>query len=754
MIDELEDYSIILLDTKGTVKSWNKGAKAIKGYESEEIIGKHFRIFYSKEDREKQIPERFLHEAKQKGKVISEGWRQKKDGSQIWVNSVLSALRDDQNNLIGFTKIIRDYTDQKKLDEQSQFLSNIVRNIQDPVISTDTNYIITDWNEAATESLGWIKEEVIGKLASDILKAYYPDKDIEEIRSSYRAKGFWKGEGIFHTKLGTPRNMLVTASHMKEKDGTVIGTVILAKDITQRKKAEVALEKLNNELERKVKERTQEIFETHKRYQSLVENDYTITVLLDENFETIYRSPSFAVILGWAEEHSSMSHEALVHPDDLDNQKSAIRKMMANPGKPIKISFRSRHKDGRYIWIEGTGVNRFNDSGINALVINMHDITERKKSEEAVRENEEKYRLLIERISDGFIALDKDFRYTYANKKIGEMTGLSTEFLIGKIVWDIFPEAVGSETYKAFNLALKEQKYIYNVDYYEQLNLWQENHIYPSPDGLSIFIRDISERKKAELVIKELNESLEERVKQRTEELTAVNKALESFSYMVSHDLQSPLRTLNGFSNIILEKYSASFDQDLKDLFGYIVNSGKRMNSIIDDLLKLAKFGNKKLTITTIRTTELFQKVWNSLTQNTEGKVKLEMGSLPDIKGDVSMMEQAVINLISNAIKYSAKVEHPLVKVGYTQSAGVPTFYIKDNGVGFSMEHYSKLFGAFQRLHANQDFEGTGIGLLLVKRIIENHGGLVWAESKVNEGATFYFSIPDPSTYCSPSNHM
>lgn len=755
MIDELEDYSIILLDTKGHVKSWNKGAEKIKGYKAEEILGSHFSIFYLPEDRERHLPEKFLAQAKEKGKVVAEGWRLKKGGTPIWVNSVLNALYNANHHLIGFTKIIRDYTEKRKNDEQSQFLSNILRNIQDPIIATDTNFIITDWNQAATELLGWTAEEAIGHPTSEILRTYYPDRDKEEIRKSYLIKGFWKGEGIIHTKSGEARNALITASYLKEKEGTVIGTVILAKDITERKKSELSLEKLNNSLERKIKERTQEIFETNRRFQLLVENDYTITALLNENFETIYRSPSAAAILGWSDEdRMTISNEEITHPEDRDKQRLLMKEMLTNPGKPVSISFRSRHKDGHYLWIEGTGVNRLQDPGINAFVINMHDVTQHKKSEDAIKANEEKYRLLIERISDGFIALDKDFRYTYANKKIGEITGHSPESLVGKIVWDVFPEAIGSETYKAFHLALKEQKYIYNVDYYEQLSLWQENHIYPSPDGLSIFIRDISERKKAELVIKQLNESLEERVKQRTAELTTANKALESFSYMVSHDLQSPLRTLNGFINIILEKYSPAFDKDLKNLFGFIVNSGKRMNSIIDDLLKLAKFGGEQLNIANINMTELFQKVWENLNQNTDHKTQLEMTPLPDVEGDASMMEQVVINLLSNALKYSSKVNEPKIKVGYIASNGTPTFYVKDNGVGFSMEHYNKLFVAFQRLHSREDFEGTGIGLLLVKKVIENHGGNVWAESKVNEGATFYFTMPGVSMAPTLENAM
>jgi PAS domain S-box-containing protein len=743
MIEEIEDYAIILLDLNGNVKSWNKGAEKIKGYTAQEVIGKHYSMFFMPSDKDRHLPEQLLAEAKEKGKVITEGWRAKKDGNLIWVSSVLTALRDaTTNEIFGFTKVVRDFTEKKKSEARSEFLSSIVRNIYDPIISTDTNNIITDWNKPAEDILGWKKEEVIGKTGIEVLKVIYPNNDREEILKAYKAKGFWHGEVIYHTKAGSPLNVLVTASYLKDIDGEIKGTLVLARDITQRKRTEQVLEQLNNELEELVIERTEEIAVREKRFQSLVENDYTITALLNEKFETIYRSPSATSILGWTDEdRKSLTTSDITHPDDRISQANLMKNLIANPGKPTSIVFRSLHKDGHYVWIEGIGVNRLHDPNVKAIVINMHDITEQKKSEDSIKENEEKYRLLIERISDGFIALDKDFRYTFVNKKIGEMTGKDPEWLIGKNVWEVFPEAVGSETFNAFTKAFEEQQYISNIDYYEQLNLWQENHIYPSPNGLSIFIRDISERKRAENVINELNENLEERVKLRTEELTAANKALESFSYMVSHDLQSPLRTLTGFTNIILEKHSTEFKPELKDLFSFILSSSKRMNSIVDDLLKLAKFGNEKLTISHINMNSLFQRIWDNLKQNSSNNALLEIAELPDINGDESMMEQVVINLLSNAIKYSSKKEQPKIEVGYFNSGETPTFFVKDNGVGFNMEYYDKLFGAFQRLHAARDFEGTGIGLLLVKKIIEHHGGTVWAESKINEGATFYFTI-------------
>lgn len=627
MVEEIEDYAIILLDLKGNVKSWNKGAEKIKGYSKEDVFEKNFRMFYSAEDQEKGIPEKLIAEAIEKGKALTEGWRLKKDGTQIWINSVITAIHDTETNrVIGLAKVVRDFTERKYYEERTEFLSSIVRNMYDPIISIDLNRSITDWNEPAENTFGWKKEEVLGKTIREILTPDLPPDNVDKVSKGLQEKGFWRGEVLFFNKSGGTVNTLLTASFFKKQDGTVMGIVMLMRDITERKKAEQELEKLNNNLEIKVKERTQEIFERERRFQSLIENDYTITSLVSASNQTIYRSPSAQTILGWTEEErNNLPAEVLIHPDDLAEQLKNWNTVLSKPGKAISSTFRMKHKDSHYVWVESIAVNRLNDPFVHAIVVNMHDITERKTSE---------------------------------------------------------------------------------------------------------------------LVIKQLNESLEERVKQRTSELLTANKALESFSYMVSHDLQSPLRTLNGFTKIIVDKYSSSFDQQLKDLFNYILTSGKRMNAIIDDLLKLAKFGNNKLTITNINMEELFRKVWQNQTMNIKTPAQLELLPLPTVEGDESMLEQVVINLVSNALKYSSKVNQPKIEVGHFIEKGETVFFIRDNGVGFNMEQYTKLFGAFQRLHAASDFEGTGIGLLLVKRIIENHGGAVWAEGKENEGATFYFTVP------------
>ncbi len=260
--------------------------------------------------------------------------------------------------------------------------------------------------------------------------------------------------------------------------------------------------------------------------------------------------------------------------------------------------------------------------------------------------------------------------------------------------------------------------------------------------GVVVIHIDITAQKLAHNAMININNELEERVNLRTGELLAANKALEAFSYSVSHDLRSPVRSVMGFAKLIKKDHGDSMNEDARELFSHIEAGGRRMNSIINDLLSFAKWGKEKLQLTEVNMTSLFNYIWENTQVEWPNHAVLQMLPLPKVQADMAMLRQVVVNLISNAVKYSSKKENPLVKVGYQEKNGEVIFYVSDNGAGFDMKNYDRLFGAFQRLHGMSDFEGTGIGLALVKTIIEKHNGRVWAEGKVDEGATFYFTLP------------
>jgi signal transduction histidine kinase len=251
-----------------------------------------------------------------------------------------------------------------------------------------------------------------------------------------------------------------------------------------------------------------------------------------------------------------------------------------------------------------------------------------------------------------------------------------------------------------------------------------------------------SERKAAEREIQALNQNLEARVIERTAELKASNKEMEAFTYSVSHDLRAPLRHIGGFTKILLEKYRPTLPPDAQELLGLIAQGASRMGQMVDEMLKLAHTSRQALQIERTGLSSLVEDVVTLLSPEIEGRqVQWKIGELPFVECDPVLIRQVFQNLIDNALKYSQPRSPAVIEVGHAEIEGEEVIFVKDNGVGFEMKYADKLFGVFQRLHLQEEFEGTGIGLATVERIVQKHGGRVWAQAELNRGATFYFTL-------------
>jgi PAS domain S-box-containing protein len=559
---------------------------------------------------------------------------------------------------------------------------------------------------------------------------------------------------------------------------------ILEAEIQTRRKAEENVRDLNAGLEKRVSERTAELNaangellrqiserkQADERFRLVVEASPTAIVLANAQGRILLVNSGAEKLFGYDRRELGGQPVEMLVPERFraalpDYRADYSTHAESGPMGHGRELFALR-KDGSEVPVEIALSPIHTDEGplvLGAIV----DITERLRAEEALRTNEADFRASFYSTAVGQAQVDPATgRYLRVNPKFCEIAGYSEEELLNMTFRELtHPDDIAADTAAQEDMFRRETPEISREKRYRRkdgqtvwvgINASLIRDAAGRPLRMLSVVQEITARKEAESArkaaearrqmaeeaVRELNAELESRVVERTAQLEAANKELEAFSYSVSHDLRAPLRAMDGFSHALLEDYGSQLPEEGQRYLQTIRQGAQRMGALIDDLLTFSRLSRTPLTRRAVDLDRLVQDALAEIAAHQkERQIDVRVSDLPACHGDAALLKQVWINLLSNAYKYTRQRAEAVVEIGCNRENGETVYFIRDNGTGFDMRYAGKLFGVFQRLHRADEYEGTGVGLAIVQRVIHRHGGRIWADAKVDSGATFYFTL-------------
>jgi PAS domain S-box-containing protein len=722
----------------------SKGCERLTGYKQEDLIDNYKLSFADLIHKDDQL---YVWESVQKAiekqKPFEIEYRMiTAANEERWMWEKGQFVGEGEKGITYLEGFVMDITETKEankaLRESEENYRVLAETARDIICIHDLDGTIQYINNSGANYLGLRAEDITGINVTEFIKS---EADQKELLSRKEKRGHGNNrkflyESTIRSINGKNIPLEISSSSISHK-GKADSVLLVGRDITERKEAE------------------QKLKQNEAWYRILFETTGTATFIFGDNKVIIRCNKEFEKLSGYTREEieGKMLWSDFIHQDDLPRMLKYHELRTQNYKTPPNIyefKFLDKNRELKYIRIN---INKI--KGTEFRVASFSDLTNLIVTQEALRISEERLKLAIEGIGLGLWDWNVDSGEVFFNENWSTMLGYDpSEIEYHEGTWrnlvhpDDWPEVkneldrhLEGETTMYFTehrLKTKSGDYLWISDRGTVVERDKEGN----PKRMVGIHNDISRRKEAEFKLKNWNKELEKIVSERTAQLEETNKELESFSYSVSHDLKAPLRAITNFIRILKEECEHMINEEQRKYLEIIESNALKMNTLITDLLSFSKLGRKSLNLQNIKTINLVREAFSDQSKNL-GYANHEfiLKPLSNLYADFSMMRIVFNNLISNALKFSADKKNPLIEIGERIINGKRTIYVKDNGKGFDMKYADKVFGAFQRLHKENEYKGTGIGLSLVQRIINKHGGKIWVESQPGEGTIFYFYI-------------